>query len=274
MTTHKPSLKVIPANDHKQVKVLGVWKFRLAAPVLFAALGITLGALTGLAVAIFSAPAGATAISVVLANGDSTSLGHDVAYGPTQQVHLTALVQVARAGKCATDVGHLAANGVATGTPKSIRVADGARSTNSHLSSGKAPAGGKAPMTLVAYRAHHRARRAITHPLMEPELIVTVSDSHASQPLLIEADEQQTIKDKAKSSSFYIEGDLNVVDYDAITGTIETSDGRIFVVGTTVAASNATPWGEYRSNLHYRCSRTGSCALSRAGAIAPNARLI
>jgi hypothetical protein len=109
---------------------------------------------------------------------------------------------------------------------------------------------------------------------MEPALIVTVSDSHASQPLLIEADEQQNIKNKEKSSSFYIEGDLNVVDYDATAGTIETSDGRIFVVGTTIAASNATPWGEYRSNLHYRCSRTGSCALSRAGAIAPNARLI
>ncbi len=82
------------------------------------------------------------------------------------------------------------------------------------------------------------------------------------------------LKDEIKYSNFYIEGDLTVVDYDATAGTIETSDGRTFVVGVTVAASNAAPWGEYRSNLHYRCSRNGSCALSRAGAVAPNARLI
>jgi hypothetical protein len=274
MRTHKLSLKAISANDRMQVKGPGVRKNRLAAPALFAALGITLGTLTGLAVAIFSAPAGATAISVVLANAESTSLGHDTVYGPTQQAHLTVLAQVARAGKCATDAGHLAANRAATGTPKAVRVSDVAHSTSSQLSSGKAPAGGKAPAPRVAFRAHHRTRRANTHLLMNPVLIVTVNDSHAGQPLLIEADEPLNLKNEIKSSNFYIEGDLNVVDYDATAGTIETSDGRTFVVGITVAASNAAPWGEYRSSLHYRCSRTGSCALSRAGAIAPNARLI
>ena len=57
MRTHKLSLKAISANDRMQVKGPGVRKNRLAAPALFAALGITLGTLTGLAVAIFSAPA-------------------------------------------------------------------------------------------------------------------------------------------------------------------------------------------------------------------------
>ncbi len=274
MTTHIPSLKVIAAHDHRQAKVLGVRKYRWAAPALFAGLGITFGTLTGLAIAILGTPTDATAISVVLANADSTSPGHDTAYGPMQQAHLTALVHVARAGRCATDAGHLAANGAATGIPKAIRVADVERSTGSQLNSAKAHAGGRSPTTPVDYRVHHRARRANARPLMKLVLIVETNRLHTGQPFLIEADEPLNLKDEIKSSNFYIEGDLNVVDYDATAGTIETSDGRTFVVGITVAASNAAPWDEYRSNLHYRCSRTGSCALSRAGAVAPNARLI
>ena len=265
---------MIAAEDRRRVKVLGVRKYHSAAPVLFAALGITLGTLTGLAVAILGTPAGANGIPAVLANADSTGPGHDTAYGPTQQAHLTAPALVADAVKSATDASHQLANEAATGTPRTMLVVDAPRSTGPQLIPAKAPSVGKTPTPWTVYKAHHSAGWTVTHPFMTPALIVTTNDSLASQPLLIEADEPLNLKDQAKPSNFYIEGDFKVVDYDATAGTIETSDGRTFVVGTTVAASNATPWGEYRSNLHYRCSQTGSCALSRAGAVAPNARLI
>ncbi len=265
---------MVAAKDRRQVKVLGVQKYRSAAPVLFAALGITLGTLTGLAVAILSTPAGANGIPAVLANADSTSPGHDTSYGSTQQVHATFPVEVAEVGRGATDTSRQLANEAAAGTPRTMRVVDAPRSTGSQLISVKAPAVGKTPTPRIVYKAHHSEGWTVTRPLMTPSLIVAINDSNASQPLLIEADEPLNLKDQAKPSNFYIEGDLKVVDYDATAGTITTDDGRTFVVGSTVAASNAAPWGEYRSNLHYRCNQTGSCTLSRAGAVAPNARLI
>jgi len=78
----------------------------------------------------------------------------------------------------------------------------------------------------------------------------------------------------AEPASVYAEGDLTVADFDAADGTIQASDGRTFVLGATVAASYATSWDSYHSVVHYRCDQAGSCVLMRAGALAPNARLI
>ena len=85
---------------------------------------------------------------------------------------------------------------------------------------------------------------------------------------------QSSPDDAAKPPVRYIEGDLTIAAYDATTGTVQTSDGRTFILGTTVAAGSASSWDEYRSDVHYRCDQTGSCMLMRAGAVAPNARLI
>jgi hypothetical protein len=85
---------------------------------------------------------------------------------------------------------------------------------------------------------------------------------------------QQSFAEGPKPAGVYTEGDFTVADYDAKVGTIQSSDGRTFVVGITIAASNASSWGDYRSNVHYRCSQTGSCTLSGPGVVAPNARLI
>jgi hypothetical protein len=73
---------------------------------------------------------------------------------------------------------------------------------------------------------------------------------------------------------FYSEGDATVVDYNAVSGTIETDDGRSFQIGATVSASNAVPWGDYHANVHYRCDQNGNCTLIRTGVVALNARLI
>jgi len=78
----------------------------------------------------------------------------------------------------------------------------------------------------------------------------------------------------AKPQVFYSEGDVTVADYYAAGDTIETVDGKSFVVGATVSASTATSWDDYRANVHYRCDQNGHCTLSRNGVIALNARQI
>jgi hypothetical protein len=87
-------------------------------------------------------------------------------------------------------------------------------------------------------------------------------------------DTTQLSFDAPASASLYTEGVLTVADYSATTRTIQTSDGKTFVLGTTVAAGNATSWETYRSDVHYRCDQNGSCVLMRAGVVAPDARLI
>jgi hypothetical protein len=69
--------------------------------------------------------------------------------------------------------------------------------------------------------------------------------------------------------TFVVEGDVTVVDYDASLGTIETHEGKTFVIGRTAAES----WQDYRANVHYRCDQSGTCTLMRAGLVVPNARL-
>jgi hypothetical protein len=77
-----------------------------------------------------------------------------------------------------------------------------------------------------------------------------------------------------KAQLFYSEGDATVVGYTAAGDTIQTDDGRTFVVGTTVSVSSAASWDDYRANVHYRCDQNGHCTLTRSGVIALNAKLI
>jgi len=72
---------------------------------------------------------------------------------------------------------------------------------------------------------------------------------------------------------FTIEGDVTVADYDALNGTIETQQGKTFVIDRTASESDTAPWQDFRANLHYRCDQAGNCTLFRAGVIVPNARM-
>lgn len=78
--------------------------------------------------------------------------------------------------------------------------------------------------------------------------------------------------DAAAHMSFMIEGDATVADYDASARTIETRDGRSFIVDGAAGNSNVLQWVDYMGNLHYKCDQQGNCTLFRAG-IAANARL-
>ena len=101
----------------------------------------------------------------------------------------------------------------------------------------------------------------------------SVASAPATASTALDA-EQPGLDAAAKPAALYTEGDLTVADFDATDGTLQASDGRIFVLGTTIAASYATSWDSYHSLVHYRCDQSGSCVLMRAGAVAPNARLI
>ncbi|MGA2673072.1 MAG: hypothetical protein ABSE99_07560 [Terracidiphilus sp.] len=76
----------------------------------------------------------------------------------------------------------------------------------------------------------------------------------------------------APAFTFIIEGDLTVADYDAATSTIETQEGKNFVLGNASGEGNAAIWQDYNGNIHYRCDQSGSCTLFRHGIVVPNAK--
>jgi len=68
------------------------------------------------------------------------------------------------------------------------------------------------------------------------------------------------------TGSFAIEGDDELVGYDASRGIIQTSARKVFVVNSTSRTQNAATWQDSSANLHYKCDMNGSCTLSRKGA--------
>lgn len=61
---------------------------------------------------------------------------------------------------------------------------------------------------------------------------------------------------------FQIEGDDEIVDFDAGQKSLETSAGKTFVVSETLVASNVAGWLDEQANIHYRCDENASCTLS------------
>jgi len=70
-----------------------------------------------------------------------------------------------------------------------------------------------------------------------------------------------------------IEGDLTLVNYDASAGTIETQEGKTFLIGATVSESAAQRWQDSQGNVHFRCDLSGNCTLFHAGVVVHNARM-
>jgi hypothetical protein len=60
-----------------------------------------------------------------------------------------------------------------------------------------------------------------------------------------------------------IEGDDVIVGDNPSRGTVETSAGRVFLVGTNLRTRGAE-WQEFPAAIHYRCDRNGVCILSRS----------
>jgi hypothetical protein len=73
-------------------------------------------------------------------------------------------------------------------------------------------------------------------------------------------------------STFTIQGDATVFNYDASAGIIETYEGQNFAVDNSASGSSAKTWQDYAGNLHYTCDQTGNCTLAGAGVVVLNAK--
>jgi hypothetical protein len=251
--------------------------FRITLPLVYAGMGVALGTLTGMTMALITVPADASvAIADVAPPSGITASTSNSAVTVSQPAKNDQQPAVANT---ATDA---KSNDASQETPAaSSSPAESSTTKNQEQSvpspkpqdvPSKAPAAEANPDSQIVPAEAH-PRKHIAHPLA-----VSARTVLASTPEVVEVsldNEQLSMVDEVKSTAtFYSEGDLTVADYNATAGTIETSDGRTFVLGTTVSASSAASWDDYRSSVHYRCDQGGSCMLMRAGAVAPNAKLI
>lgn len=60
-----------------------------------------------------------------------------------------------------------------------------------------------------------------------------------------------------------IEGDDVIVGDNPVRGTVDTSSGREFQVGTGGSHALSTEWQIFPSAIHFRCEKTGVCMLTR-----------
>jgi hypothetical protein len=82
-----------------------------------------------------------------------------------------------------------------------------------------------------------------------------------------------TIAQKPTSFHFEVEGDDEIVDFDAAQRSLLTSEGKTFYVSETLVASSVAGWLDAQANVHYRCDETSNCTLSLASATVLHATL-
>jgi hypothetical protein len=247
---------------------------RLILPILCVSLGVSVGAATGLTLALVNASNHAVA-----ASSDSV----EASAAPAANLAANASPALAtQAGVAASPIATPSTLAVNTARPAvevreaklSVATPSAPRSVSAaskvELAFNKEPDALK-PATFKLGGKTYRAAKMMFLPTSKPEQ----HEPEAAQPVVPTAlKAAQWSLDAPSPANIYTEGNLTVSEYDATTGTVETSDGRTFVLGTTVASSTAASWETYRSGVHYRCDQNGSCVLMRAGVVAPDARLI
>jgi hypothetical protein len=80
-------------------------------------------------------------------------------------------------------------------------------------------------------------------------------------------------KSAAASSPIYVEGDDQIIWFDASTGALETSAGKALVIDKTDAVANALKSRDFPIAIHYRCDATGACTFAGIGTFIEHARL-
>jgi hypothetical protein len=245
----------------------------LALPLLCGALGVSLGTVIGVSIAFLTTPSGASATSTDSAQASTTGTEPGVTpsttTGAEEGSHPAAFVPVVAVIRQPTaNAGGSAAGWAGTGFSSTNQTVKANPSSAARITQDKKLAMMRRPKLRFV-----GVRRRSVKPVAKPSAEQSLAGDPEVTPITL-SDAQMSLDDDAKPSGFYSEGDLTVADYDATAGTIQTDDGRTFALGTTVSASNATPWEDYRANVHYRCGQDGSCVLVRAGVIASSARLI
>ncbi len=248
---------------------------RLVLPVLCVAIGVSVGSATGLTLALVNAsenPVAASSRSFEAIAAPATKLTSNPDPVPTAEPAVTmsastaATSSTASMEKAASSPVELPSAGLNSlikyPAPASSKIEGALNKTPDALRPATFKLGGKvyqaARMTFVSVpKAQEQADTSAEGPIPAP---LNAAQLGLNAP--------------PGSSSLYTEGMLTVSDYSASTRTIQTSDGKTFVLGTTVAVGDATSWETYRSKLRYRCDENGSCVLMRAGVVAPDAKLI
>ncbi|HVN93657.1 MAG TPA: hypothetical protein VMT38_08175 [Terracidiphilus sp.] len=261
---------------------------RLVVPCLAIAIGVSVGSATGLTLALVNASRSVVTASSDSFEADNTATAQPAMNSSAPTASLAMSSKPAVATQSATDVPMAipeapAANSVskttdarqlANVTPAATKPEPAAESSRNEIALNKTPDALK-PATLKM--------NGKDFPVVRPAAGVktpAAAKIEAQAPAAIPMEAETSLNpmelsmDAPAPAKLYTEGDLTVEDFNASTGTVETSDGKTFVLGTTVASANAATWESYRSEVHYRCDQNGSCMLMRAGVVAPDARLI
>jgi hypothetical protein len=125
-----------------------------------------------------------------------------------------------------------------------------------------------APKPVLEHHAIHRTVSKLTASVEQTSEDFPIATANSIMPPSAVA----AVPTEADNSfTFSVEGDMNIADYDAATGRIETNDGKSFTVDKS--AGDAMPLQDYSGNVHYRCDQGGSCTLMGNGVSVPNVRL-
>lgn len=250
---------------------------RFALPVLYAAMGLSIGTVLGITAGVLTTPVSASVASDDTSQaspaGTEFAASPSVSPAPKTNLQSAAVVPVAaETSKPAANSSQTTVNQTPASAKPAIPAVKEGYSAAAQTTPVQAPAAEKSPAhPLTAPAEQHRAKRFgypinhSTHPSLASAIegLQTLADN-----------EPMGLGDDAKAPMLYTEGDFTVADYNAQAGTIETSDGRTIALGSTVSASGAMSWDDYRSDVHYRCGQDGNCTLTRSGAIALNARIV
>lgn len=115
----------------------------------------------------------------------------------------------------------------------------------------------------------HAGYRKIRIPMPSPYLAGNAADSGLPSA----AGEAAKPERALQAFVVTIEGDETVLDYDASDRVLSTYEGQAFVVDKAADEGSAMQLQDFPSSVHYRCNQASGCTLSHAGGVVAHARL-
>jgi len=93
--------------------------------------------------------------------------------------------------------------------------------------------------------------------------VQTAQSTAASRPRARSSAGWRVMPVRFQRLSAPIEGDDVIVGDNPSRGTIDTSDGREFLIGAGSTRTRSAEWQIFPSAIHFRCEKTGTCVLTR-----------
>jgi hypothetical protein len=109
--------------------------------------------------------------------------------------------------------------------------------------------------------------------LRRPRAAQASADEASSDASPVRARKKAPVVAAPKIVAFSIEGDDEIVDFDAYRGVIETRNGKTFYFDRTTGDTANPRWLDFPVNVHYRCDQTATCVLTRTGVGTLHAKL-